>query len=105
MAAWYKDAIRRFADNASSDEHMSLKNPGQILRELLQAANPPVGCNITVTKDSGTPNWITDSGLMPLPCLSNYRTKLIALRASDPIIDWSAVPTGTASARISQQTP
>jgi hypothetical protein len=71
-----------------------LKTPDQVHLELAAAVRAalPYEFNekvtITVTKSSGETNWIAGVGNLPAGGKAQYEAKLVALRKSDPIIDW-----------------
>jgi hypothetical protein len=69
-----------------------LKTPDQIHFELSSAiaASLPRGfeLKIAITKSSGNPNWVAGVGNLPAEAKTQYQAKLLALRKSDPAIDW-----------------
>jgi len=70
-----------------------MRSAQAILKELVSHVSPPPGCAIVLTeyKSSGPiqPNWMAACGNMDAQKLVLFNKKLIELRNTDPIIDWS----------------
>jgi hypothetical protein len=73
-----------------------MKSANELLTELVRHAQPPSDCAITLTeskpKISGDVNWIAGAGVLDPAALDRYSRKIVDLRKSDMLIDWSAVP-------------
>lgn len=73
---------------------MGLKTPDQLHLELAAAVRAvlPYDSNetvtITITKSSGDTNWVAGIGNLSDRAKAQYEAKLVALRKSDPLIDW-----------------
>jgi hypothetical protein len=67
-----------------------MKTAHQLVDEIALEVRPPKGVAIELHERSGSPNRV--AGAVALA--DKFSAKIAALRKSDPIIDWSAAPSG-----------
>jgi len=57
---------------------------------------------IELHERSGSPNWVAGAPPMAVALADKFSAKIAALRKSDPIIDWSAAPSGRVAKFLSE---
>jgi hypothetical protein len=56
---------------------------------------PPQGVAIVPTEEPGSqPNWVAAAGIMEAGLIEKFSEKVVELRKTDPLIDWSGVSKG-----------
>jgi hypothetical protein len=72
---------------------MQLKGAREFIEDLVRMVRPPPGCAITLTeaKSAEDVNWITGTGVMPMPALGRYNIAVAEMRKEHPRIDWSGI--------------
>jgi hypothetical protein len=77
-----------------------LKTASQLVREIGSAVQPPEGVAIVLTEEPGSqPNWVAAAGIMEVALTDKFSQKVVELRKTDPLIDWSGVKKGASEAR------
>ena len=69
------------------------------LDRLLIATQPPRGVAISITERRGTPNWVAGFKPAGLPLTHAFASAVQAMRTSEPLLDWSAVPPSPSGGR------
>jgi hypothetical protein len=74
-----------------------VKTAVELLDALVAQIRPPRGVTVSIaerlSRGPADPNWIAGIGSVPLTVSDRFAKCIGAWRASDPIIDWSNVPT------------
>jgi hypothetical protein len=80
-----------------------MKHAGAMLREIILHVRPPVGCATVLLewepKRPNDPNWTASVGIMDADRLRRFNEKVVELRKTDRIIDWSEVQVRLGSQR------
>src|SRR5262245_21018647 len=74
----------------------------QLVDEIALEVRPPKGVAIELHERSGSPNWVAGAPPMTVALADKFSAKIAALRKSDPIIDWSAAPSGRVAKFLSE---
>jgi hypothetical protein len=68
-----------------------LKTADEIVDEIALAVRPPCRIAIVLTESPGdAPNWMPAASPMDLAQTQAFAAKVVALRESDPQVDWSS---------------
>src|SRR5262245_20864396 len=80
----------------------AMKTAHQLVDEIALEVRPPKGVAIELHERSGSPNWVDGAPPMTVALADKFSAKIAALRKSDPIIDWSAAPSGRVAKFLSE---
>jgi hypothetical protein len=79
-----------------------MKTAHQLVDEIALEVRPPKGVAIELHERSGSPNWVAGAPPMTVALADKFSAKIAVLRKSDPIIDWSAAPSGRVAKFLSE---
>jgi hypothetical protein len=79
-----------------------MKTAHQLVDEIALEVRPPKGVAIELHERSGSPNWVAGAPPMAVALADKFSAKIAALRKSDPIIEWSAAPSGRVAKSLSE---
>jgi hypothetical protein len=70
----------------------AMKTAKELVGEMGLAVQPPQGIAIVVTEEPGAlPNWVAAAGIMEAALTKKFSKRVVELRKTDPLIDWSEV--------------